>query len=143
LIIGKITDWREPDKYQGHEWRDMAGVFYLVNINKNGVHARMKSLSRKLGKAVAQRVFSYINTRPGFRLICINGARKFGLYEPLRSLYKKKFTGYLFTGQRHSLVMNPASNGAVSGESLVLLTPRGRRIYADLAAAIKKNRKTY
>jgi hypothetical protein len=88
-----------------------------------------KALAKKLGKSMAQQVFSYISARPGLRYRCINAASKLGLYEPLRLMYRK-FRGHRFAGHHHS----PAA------KSLAHMTPRARRIYADLKAAIEKNK---
>lgn len=98
---------------------------------QHGFRSRAKALAKKMSKPLVRRVFFYISTKPLLHIKCVTVTKKIGLYGPLRTIYRR------YTGRDKSQDANPTNNMAVSGQSVAYLTPRARRIYADLKVAIE------
>jgi len=104
-------------------------------LRQYGFRSRSKALAKKLSKPLVRRVLFYISTKPSLRFKCVIVAEKFGLYRPLRTIYHR------YVERHHAHIVEPTISESAYGESLAHLTPRAREIYADLKAAIEKNKR--
>ena len=87
---------------------------------------------KHFAKAVLRRVRTFINTHPKFRRWVLAASTRLGLYDIARTSYARLTAATYRSGVRgqHSFVVKDIAH----------LTPRARRIYADLKVAIEKNR---
>ena len=88
--------------------------------------------SKHFAKAVLHRVRTFINTHPKLRCWALATITRLGLYDIARTSYAWLTAATYRSGVRgqHSFV----------AKDIAQLTPRARRIYADLKAVIEKNR---
>jgi len=91
---------------------------------------QLKAIVARSVSSLARRGASFLNARPRLRHRCITLIQRLGLYDCLLTLRLKALVKSVSAVER----------GAVFSLTVDQLTPRARRIYADLKAAIKNHR---
>ena len=101
-----------------------------------GFRACTKVLVKKIARPIVRLCITFVATHPVLKIRIVTLADHLGFYQLLRSVYSRlSEDGHFFNASvatpRH-LVNQP--------NDLSQLTPRARKIYADLKAAIEKNK---
>jgi O-antigen chain-terminating methyltransferase len=124
--------------YSSRSWRMTAPIRWFIlklRLVRHGGRAGAKAFIKGMGLPLAKQVLSYINNRTGFRRACKIVLKKLGLYQPVQSLYQKYIAW-------QSINTHATRKTALPRGPLIHLSPRARMIYADLKAAIEKNRES-
>ncbi len=122
--------------YSSRSWRmtePMRSFVSKLRSVRHGGLAHAKAFIKGLGLPLVKKVLSYINTRTGFRRAFKNVLRKLGLYEPVQSLYQK----YIAWQSANTQATRKAD---VPRGPLIHMSPRARKIYADLKTVVEKSR---
>ena len=128
--------------HEGHVEQQVLAPDRSVTLGSRAVErdTRQAEMSENLmrpkhiAKAVLRRVRTFINTHPKLRRCTLAAITRLGLYEVARTSY-----AWLTEASYRSNVRGP-HNFVI--KDIAHLTPPARRIYADLKAAIEKNRET-
>jgi SAM-dependent methyltransferase len=124
--------------YASRSWRITAPLRWLSFqarlLCHQGSRRYAKALVKNLKERMAQRTFPQMGTQTGVRFWCVNTTKALGLYEPLLSIYRR------VAGHHRSPAANHTGSSVPVSKSIAHLSPRARRIYADLTAALEKSR---
>ena len=133
--------------YTSHSWRLTYPLRWL-NLQKNllfqhGLVERAKALLKKISHPILFRVLFFFEGRPAWRQRAVHWANCLGLGTHLRSIYWRIKT---FSTPFHSQAKAPNSKVQHSpqnaDQALIKLSPRARRIYAQLKTiAIERQQK--
>lgn len=120
--------------YSSRSWRITAPLRWFVQqvrlLLDHGHKAFFKIAFKKFANPVFQAVFSFVNTRPSLQNKLVMITKKIGIYDRMKIFYHRLQNG-------SDVMMKMNNSTSVSMEQL---TPQARQIYADLNAAIKKNK---
>lgn len=123
---------------QSRSWRITSPLRWLgqrARVFRDAVRGvRFGAIFKAAGQALLRRGVSFMVSRPALRLKVVRWASRLGLHQTLRALYWRS-SG---TARRHSNVQPevPMSSGGAS-----TMTPRARRIHADLVSAMERHTK--
>ena len=97
--------------------------------------SRTKALIKKIARPIVRLCITFVTTHPALKNRIVTLANRLGFYQLLRSVY------WRLSGRGH-LLRPPAGHSHLPNQpnELPQLTPRARKIYADLKAAIEKNK---
>lgn len=98
---------------------------------RNRIVFRGRALAKKIGKPVAKRSMAFVNSRPKLRQYIIGLCHRLGFYEKIRRLHRR------LHGQSQ---VTPFEAHFANPQSFADLSPRARQFYADLKAAIERNK---
>ena len=90
---------------------------------------------KKIARPIVRLCITFVVAHPAVKNRIVTLAHRFGFYQLLRSVY------WRLSGRGH-LLRPPAGHSHLPNQpnELPQLTPRARKIYADLKAAIEKNK---
>jgi len=103
----------------------------LRRLRQHGLTTRFKALIKKVIHLIARRAINFLNSKPRLRLSLATLAKKLGAFETLRSIYFNP--AHL---QQASYMLNKLDTSVpVTAQHL---SPRARRIYTEIEAAMTK-----
>jgi len=125
--IHQSRSWRitSPMRWLGRQARKLRG---LVRGIRSG------AIFTVVGQSVLRRGVSFMVSRPALRLKVVRWASRLGLHQALRALYWRS------SGMAHSH-LHVSPDVATSAGGAAALTPRARRIHADLVSAMERHNK--
>lgn len=110
-------------------------AFQARLLRMNGIRARVRAFARKVAAPLLRKSVSFVSARPRLRQQLVALAKRTGTYGGIKGLYYRL--------QRVAGGHQPLyGRGYDQSLSLPLrqLTPRARKIYADIQVAIEKNK---
>ena len=130
-VLGAIHNSRSWQVTRPLRW--IAFQARLLRIN--GIRARVRSFARKVAAPLLRKAVSFVSARPRLRQQLVVLSKRTGTYSGIKGLYYRL--------QRVAGGHHPQS-GRGYDQSLPLplrqLTPRARKIYADIQVAMEQNK---